>query len=100
MSNARKHANAPNIWVRLHLQGPGVAVLEIEDDGVGFDVDVVTRSYDKRASLGLINLRERAELVNGVLDIHSVKGKGTRITVHIPLTREAADRLQLAGARL
>jgi signal transduction histidine kinase len=98
MTNARKHANASNIWVRLRPQHGGVAVLEVEDDGVGFDVAAVTSVYDKRSSLGLVNLRERAELVNGVLDIRSTLGSGTRISVYIPLTRDAADRLQQAQA--
>jgi len=98
MSNARKHANASNIRVRLRRHGPGLALLEVEDDGAGFDVAAVTRVYDKRSSLGLINLRERAELVNGVLDIRSTMGRGTRISVYVPLTREAADRLQQSRA--
>jgi signal transduction histidine kinase len=98
MSNARKHANPTNIWVRLRPHRPGVALLEVEDDGVGFDVAAVTNVYDRRSSLGLINLRERAELVNGVLDIQSTIGRGTRIAVYIPLTREAAEGLQQAEA--
>ena len=43
--------------------------------------------------LGMINLRERTELVNGLLTIDSATGRGTRIQVYIPLTEEAADRL-------
>lgn len=98
LNNARKHANAANIWVRLGSYQPGVALLEVEDDGIGFDVSQVNKAYDKRSSLGLVNLRERAELVNGLLDIQSTLGKGTRISVYIPLTGEAADRLQHAKA--
>ncbi|MGZ6316164.1 MAG: histidine kinase [Anaerolineales bacterium] len=96
VTNARKHANAGNIWVRLLDVGEGVAVLEIEDDGTGFDVAAMNRAYDKRSSLGMVNLRERTEMVNGVLDIQSAPGKGTKISVYIPLTEEAADRLQHA----
>ena len=40
-----------------------------------------------------LNLRERTELVNGLLNIDSAPGKGTRIQVYIPLSEEAADRL-------
>lgn len=95
-NNARKHANALHIWVRLRPFETNIALLEIEDDGMGFDVDSVNRSYDKRGSLGMINLRERTELVNGLLNIDSAPGKGTRIQVYIPLTEEAADRLHHA----
>jgi signal transduction histidine kinase len=92
-NNARKHANALHIWVRLRSFEKGIALLEIEDDGLGFDVEAVNKSYDQRGSLGMINLRERTELVNGLLNIDSAPGRGTRIQVYIPLTEEAADRL-------
>lgn len=92
-NNARKHANAPHIWVRLRPFEKEIALLEIEDDGLGFDVAEVHKSYDKRGSLGMVNLRERTELVNGLLNIDSAPGKGTRIQVYIPLSEEAADRL-------
>ena len=92
-NNARKHANAPHIWVRLRPFEAGIALLEVEDDGLGFDVAAVNKSYDKRGSLGMINLRERTELVNGLLNMDSAPGKGTRVQVYIPLTEEAADRL-------
>ena len=92
-NNARKHANALHIWVRLRSFEKGIALLEIEDDGLGFDVEAVNKSYDQRGSLGMINLRERTELVNGLLTIDSAPGRGTRIQVYIPLTEEAADRL-------
>ncbi len=92
-NNARKHANAVHIWVRLRPFETGIALLEIEDDGLGFDVESVNRSYDKRGSLGMVNLRERTELVSGLLNIDSAPGKGARIQVYIPLTEEATDRL-------
>jgi signal transduction histidine kinase len=56
-------------------------------------VEAVNKSYDQRGSLGMINLRERTELVNGLLNIDSAPGRGTRIQVYIPLTEDAADRL-------
>jgi len=93
VNNARKHANAPTISIRLGQLEPGIALLEIADDGIGFDVQAVDTAYDQRGSLGMVNLRERAELVNGRLNIDSAPGKGTRVQVYIPLTEEAADRL-------
>jgi signal transduction histidine kinase len=99
VNNARKHAQAAHIWVRMRMVDKGVALLEIQDDGVGFDVEAVTRSYDQRGSLGMINLRERTELVNGVLNIQSNPGKGTKIQVAIPITEEAADRLHHSAGK-
>ena len=95
-NNARKHASAFHIWVRLRSFETDIALLEIEDDGLGFDVVAVNKSYDKRGSLGMVNLRERSELVNGLLNIDSAPGKGTRIQVYLPLTEEAADQLHHA----
>jgi signal transduction histidine kinase len=97
VNNARKHAQAAHIWVRIRPLDEGVVLLEIEDDGVGFNVGAVDSTYEKRGSLGLVNIRERAELVNGIPHIDSAEGKGTRIRVVIPLNEEAADRLRRGG---
>jgi signal transduction histidine kinase len=96
VNNARKHAAASNIWVRLKQLEPGLALLEIQDDGIGFDVQAMNKAYDKRSSLGMINLRERTEMVNGLLNIQSKHSKGTLVQVYVPLTEEAADRLHHA----
>jgi signal transduction histidine kinase len=95
VNNARKHASAPVIAVTLKMMEAGISLLQIADNGVGFDVKAISEAYDKRASssLGMVNLRERSELVNGLLNIESVPGKGTRVQVYIPLTEDAADRL-------
>jgi signal transduction histidine kinase len=94
VTNARKHAHSNHIWVNLHLVEKSIALLEVRDDGSGFDVAAVMRAYDQRGSLGMVNLRERTELVNGVLNVESTTGRGTRVQVYIPLDEEAADRLQ------
>jgi signal transduction histidine kinase len=99
VNNARKHAQAGHIWVNLQLIKEGLALLVIQDDGLGFDVAAVNRSYDQRGSLGMVNLKDRTELVNGVLDIQSVPGKGTRVQVYIPLTEEAADLLHHSAGK-
>lgn len=98
VNNARKHARASRITVRLNPlpNHPEIAILEINDNGVGFDVAEVNKSYDKRGSLGMVNLRERTELVNGVLNIQSAPGKGTKVQVVIPLSEEAADTINNA----
>jgi signal transduction histidine kinase len=86
IGNARKHAKAANIWVRLYLHDNNF-VAEVEDDGGGFDVEGVQVSYDERGSLGMINMHERSELVGGKLSIASAPGEGTRITLTVPLRR-------------
>ena len=84
--NARKHARAENVWVRLHLQDDAF-IAEVKDDGCGFDVDAVQVSYDERGSLGVINMHERAELIGGKLTLASAPGEGTRVTLTVPLRK-------------
>ncbi len=88
-NNALKHAKARNIWIRLFQQSNDYIIAEIEDDGAGFDVEaVVNANYYQRGSLGMVNMRERAELIDAALHIESTKGKGTKISVLIPVDEE------------
>ncbi len=100
INNARKHAHASLIIVRLHTlaREPGIALLDILDNGQGFNVQEVLNSYEQRSSLGMINLRERTDLINGLLNIDSAPGKGTRVRIFIPLTEAAAERMQRGKA--
>lgn len=97
VNNARKHSQAEEIVVRLYRRRSFVMV-EIEDNGVGFDVGAVHSDYDQRGSLGMINMRERAELVEGQLRIQSAPGRGTKISVLIPIQFGGAAGEE-AGAR-
>lgn len=83
INNARKHAQAEHVWVRIYRQD-SLIVVEVEDDGVGFDLGAVDANYDQRGSLGMVNMRERAELIEGTLRIDSAPAQGTKITVLIP----------------
>jgi len=87
VSNARKYAQARNIWVRLGFEDD-LFVATVKDDGQGFEVADVVDSYDERGSLGLINMRERAELVEGTWTIESAIGQGTKVTLIVPLPEE------------
>jgi signal transduction histidine kinase len=84
INNVRKHAQATNLWVRLGIRND-TFIAQVEDDGIGFDVTGVQARYDERGSLGMINLHERTELLGGQLRIESAPGRGTRITVMVPL---------------
>lgn len=96
INNARKHANAEQIFVRLSRRGD-LFYLAIEDNGEGFNLGAVDAGYDQRGSLGMVNMRERAELLNGTLKINSAPGEGTCISLTIPLTEQAADSLRNPG---
>ncbi|HYO87039.1 MAG TPA: GAF domain-containing sensor histidine kinase [Candidatus Limnocylindrales bacterium] len=84
VNNARKHAEAGVIVISGGRQGQQIAV-HITDDGRGFESAGVTIGYDRRGSLGMVNMRERAELIDGLLEVESTPGHGTRVTVRIPL---------------
>jgi signal transduction histidine kinase len=90
ISNARKHAQAKNLWVRMGIRADNF-VAQVEDDGCGFDVADVQARYDERGSLGMINLHERTELLGGKIRIESAPGKGTRVTLTVPLESVAAN---------
>jgi len=85
VTNAIKHAKAAHIWVRLRRLNDQMLEVVIEDDGVGFDKMAVLKSYEKRGSFGLLNIDERARLVGGRAEIESTPGKGTRITIFVPV---------------
>lgn len=84
VNNARKHAERAPIFVSA-ARRDNTLIATVQDQGPGFDVDQVLSSYDKRSSLGLQNMRERAQLINGDLRIDSAPGQGTRVTLIAPL---------------
>ena len=87
LTNVRKHANAQNVAIKMGIRD-GFFVAEISDDGKGFDVEATMDIYDQRSSYGLLGLQERAALVNGRTTIESVPGKGTQVTLIVPLSSE------------
>jgi len=93
VNNARKHAQAEHIWVKVQRLQDDLAFLEIEDDGKGFLVDDVMDSYDDRGSLGMLNMRERADSMGGTLSLQSEPGAGSTISLvaPLPLLREATS---------
>jgi len=85
--NVVKHAQARHVDLRL-TAGDTDAVLEVIDDGRGFDVADAER---RRSGMGLFTMRERVVLAGGRFDVQSVPGAGTRITAAVPLTDRLND---------
>ncbi|MDQ7033884.1 MAG: GAF domain-containing sensor histidine kinase [Anaerolineae bacterium] len=83
-NNARKYAQASMILVRGTVENKAV-VIRIRDNGKGFDTGAVDSNYESRGSFGMVNMRERAELINGMFDLQSAPGKGTQVTVRVPI---------------
>jgi signal transduction histidine kinase len=94
INNACKYAQANHIWVRMKDYDTDLVLLEVQDDGIGFDMRGIETTTEQRGSLGLRNMTERTELMSGIFRIDSSPGKGTTIRVLIPLNEEAAERLR------
>jgi len=80
LNNALKHAQAENVAVHLDCEH-GLLTMQVVDDGQGFDPQAV----EQGGGMGLSNMRQRAEQLNGELSINSKPGEGTSIQVHVPL---------------
>jgi len=81
--NVAKHAEAAHVHVRLAVEDRTL-VLEINDDGRGFDAHAYFRSPPASAGLGLIGMRERVAHFGGVFRVSSRPGAGTRVFVTLP----------------
>lgn len=87
LNNMARHSGAKKAWVRLHY-APERLELEIEDRGSGF------AAPQARRGLGLVAMRERAELLGGMLSFENPPGGGTIVRLQVPkesVTREAQE---------
>jgi len=84
LTNIARHAQASDIEVSLQLEDQQIA-LTVEDNGVGFDAENWFNSPGERQSLGLVSMRERAELLGGGLEIISSPGRGTTVRGILPI---------------
>lgn len=91
LTNVARHAGVNSVFVSLAAQNDAV-VARVEDQGNGFQPDDALKSG---ATLGLTGIRERVEDAGGSVELWSEQGKGTRLTVSIPLLRTRRD----AGGR-
>jgi len=82
LGNVQRHARARHAWLRLFAEDSTV-VLEVRDDGVGFDYE---RAVDGH---GLRNMRERAFSVGGRLHVATAPGQGSRVRFELPMREQA-----------
>ncbi|EIJ82147.1 integral membrane sensor signal transduction histidine kinase [Bacillus methanolicus PB1] len=82
VSNTLRHSKATKLEVLL-IHRDDLIILRVTDDGVGFDVEET-----KAGSYGIQNMYERAVEIGGTLKIVSVKQKGTRLEVKVPIMIE------------
>jgi len=82
-TNIRKHANARNVRVYA-VRGQDTFSLEIEDDGRGFDTNIIHAGSE---SFGQGIMAQRAAEAGGFVEVNSAPGKGTRVLINVPLDR-------------
>jgi signal transduction histidine kinase len=84
LRNIEYHASPTRVWVTL-IFGQKEAKIKILDNGSGFMVPESLDELSSEKHLGILGMIEQAEQLGGRLDINSVSGKGTTVTVRIPL---------------
>lgn len=87
LNNVAKHARADKVKVMI-TQSPRSLIMTVEDNGIGFDTEV-----RREQSFGLLGIRERALMVGGYAKINSQSGKGTLVTVCIPVSQQQDSEL-------
>lgn len=79
VQNAIKHAHARNIDVRVEISKDRIITV-VKDDGIGFDVN-----SSAEEQFGILGLKERTDLLNGIITIDSKLNKGTSILISVPI---------------
>jgi len=87
LTNVIRHAHATRADVLLERRGDKLIVI-IEDNGVGFDLTTALQS----GHLGLVGLRERAEMLGGALAVESAPDFGTTLLLEVPYVTADSDR--------
>jgi formate dehydrogenase gamma subunit len=90
ISNVARHAHASTVFLSIDFQDSGI-VLEVEDDGEGFDVAAISEAAPGRPGWGILGMQERATLLGGTLELISEPGSGTHLQASIRLEGEGGD---------
>jgi PAS domain S-box-containing protein len=84
--NAVKHAHASRLEIRLSREGEDELQVTVQDDGIGFDTEVMNRK-EAKGGFGLFSIRERLDVIGGQLTVTSSPIEGTTATISAPYTR-------------
>jgi PAS domain S-box-containing protein len=83
--NVAKHAEAKNVRIVLDRDEQGFRIA-VQDDGKGFDVSIL-KGCSKGSGFGMLSVRERLVRVGGAFAVESAQGKGTKVTMIVPVDR-------------
>lgn len=93
LSNVRRHARAARVNITLSYMDDHTVVLDVVDDGVGFDpaqLEPLVGAQDG-SGFGLVAMRERVDELGGALTVESATGEGTTITLELPIIAEEPE---------
>jgi signal transduction histidine kinase len=83
INNVYHHAQATNVWINLEYTTE-LLILTIQDDGIGLK-SIEGKNVDIKKGFGLMGMQERARILKGSVNISSSEGKGTTVTLKVPL---------------
>jgi signal transduction histidine kinase len=84
LTNAARHSGADHVSISAKREGNRLWFV-VEDDGRGFDAGRLAEAGPAHGGLGLATMHERAAMIGGFLDVWSETGKGTRVTLGVPV---------------
>jgi len=96
LSNVRKHSGASEVTVQIGFYD-SIFTVEISDNGQGFNSSQVMHSESPLVHLGLLGMKERAELLGGSLKINSKEGKGTSVSFTFPVSSLETEEVVISG---
>lgn len=85
LNNVREHANASHVQITLDV-GRDRVDASVEDDGAGFDVQEVLLASRQHKTMGLSTIQDQVEMLGGELQFDSGPGRGTKISLQIPIS--------------
>jgi signal transduction histidine kinase len=89
VNNVARHAMADNVLVQTGYEDGRIRI-EVEDDGRGFEPDEIMDPSDQGRGLGILGMRERIEIFGGTVTVDSAPGRGTHVTLSVPVTASGA----------
>ncbi|MFB0559042.1 MAG: ATP-binding protein [Dehalococcoidales bacterium] len=99
LTNIRKHSKASEVSLRIQFRDSTVSV-EISDNGQGFNLNQVMNSATPLGHMGLLGMKERAELLGGYLSINSNPRKGTSISFTFPVSSQITMKTRYGDERI
>ncbi len=87
LHNIVKHAEAGQVWIRIKIE-QGMRLLLVEDDGKGWDTEILTAASQTVVGHGLTNMQKRMEQLGGRFAQQSKPGNGTIVRLELPLRKQ------------